>query len=143
MSTIPEMKAKLLSPGTPFAFVQGATALSQVKDRPDAVLPGAYVLSAREVSADNDRATGPVLQRQERDIMVVIVAEDLGDAKGDAVQDELEELKAWCRRQLIGFRPSDMVDRITHVGGEIVQASHGCVWFEDTYSAPTFIKEQR
>lgn len=141
MSTIPEMKARLLEQPTPFTFVKGATALASVKDKPPGVLPVAYVLSAKEVSDANARATGPVRQRQERDVMVVIVHEDLGDADGDAVQDELEDLKAFVRARFIGFKPTDMVDVITHVGGEVVQAAAGCVWFEDTFSAPTYLKE--
>lgn len=141
MSTIPEIKAALLAPGTPFSFAMGATSLSQVKDRPDGVLPGVFVLTARETSADNERATGPVLQRSERDIMVVIVGENLGDADGDAVQDPLEGWKAWVRSRLIGLVPSDMNEPITHVGGEVVEARGGCVWFEDTFSAPTYLKE--
>lgn len=141
MSTIPEIKARLLVAGTPFSFVKGATALAQVKDRPAGTLPVAYVLSAREVTAENTRVTGRVLQRQERDVMVVIVAEDLGDADGDVTQDALEALKAWGRAQLIGFKPSDMKDPITHVSGEVVQAVAGCVWFEDVYSAPIYLTE--
>lgn len=142
MSTIPEIKARLLAAPTLFTMVRGATSLAQVKDRPDAVLPVAYVLSAREVSGDNTRMTGNILQLQERDVMVVIVAEDLGDADGDTVIDPLEALKSFVRGRLIGFKPTDMVTPITHVGGEVVQAVAGTVWFEDTYSAPIYLKEQ-
>lgn len=142
MSTIAEVKARLVVQPTPFSMVKGATALAQVKDRPDATLPVAYVLSAKEVSDTNTRMTGNILQRQERDVMVVIVAEDLGDADGDVVSDQLEELKAFVRARVIGFKPTDMVEVITHVGGEVVQAVAGCVWFEDTFSAPVFLKEQ-
>ncbi len=141
MSTISEIKDRLRGDGTPFCLVSGATALAQVKDRPDSLLPVAYVLSAREVSAANTRATGRVLQRMERDIMVVIVAEDLGDPTGDVVQDPLEALKAWVRARLIGFMPTDMQDPMTHVSGEVVQATGGTVWFEDIYSAPLYLKE--
>lgn len=141
MSTIPEIKARLLEHPTPFSFCKGATALAQVKDRPPGQLPCAYVLTAKEVSAENPRATGRVLQRQERDIMVVIVAEDLGDVDGDAVIDQLETLKAFVRGRLLGFKPTDMVDPVTHVAGEIVQAAAGTVWFEDTFSAPIYLKE--
>ena len=142
MSSLPEIKAQLGGAGSPFTFVRGATSMAQVKgDRPEAVLPVAYVLSAKEVTADNPRATGSVLQKQERDIMIVIVVEDLGDADGDTVQDPLEDLKAYVRGKLLGFKPTDMVDRITHVGGEVVEAASGCVWFADTFSAPIYLKE--
>ena len=141
MSTVAEIKARLLEAGTPFSYVRGATSLAQVKDRPPGVLPVAYVLAARAVSAENGRATGRIRQRQERDIMVVIVAEDLGDADGDAVQDPLEALKDYVRAQLLGWAASDMVEPITHVSGEVAQAVAGCVWFEDVWSAPIFITE--
>lgn len=141
MSTVSEIKLRLLEDGTPFTMVRGATSLAKVKDRPDAVLPVAYVLVAKEASAANDRATGKSLQRQERDVMVVIVCEDVSDADGDATADELETIKAWVRSKLIGFRPTDMKEKITHVAGEVVEAIAACVWFEDTFSAPTYLEE--
>lgn len=142
MSTIAEMKARLLESATPFSFVKGATELAQVKDRPPGQLPCAYVLTAKDVSAPNERATGSMLQRQERDVIVVYVLEDLGDADGDTVQDPLEAVKAFARGRLIGFVPTDMEEPISHVAGEIVQAVNGTVWFEDTFSAPTYLREQ-
>lgn len=142
MSTISEVKERLLQHPTLFRVVKGATALAQVKDRPSAQLPVAYVLSAKEVSAPNERSTGDILQRQERDVLVVIITEDLGDADGDAVEDQLEELKSFARARLVGFVPTDMQEPITHVAGEVVQAAAGAVWFEDTFSAPTYLREQ-
>lgn len=142
MSAIEEFKARLLQAPTPFTYVRGATALSQVKDRPPGVLPVAFVLTAREVSAANTRMTGKVLQRSERDITVVIVCEDLGDADGDQVQDQLETLKAFNRSRLIGFLPSDGIgEPVTHVSGEMVQATGGTCWFEDVFSSPTHLIE--
>lgn len=142
MSTIPEIKARLLVAGTPFAAVRGATSLAQVKDRPEGTLPQAFVLAPRDVSGENTRAIGPVLQRSERDVMVVIVLEDLGDADGDTALDPLEDLKGWVRDQLIGFVPTDMNEPITHVGGEVVEARAGVVWFEDSFAAPVYLKEK-
>ncbi len=141
MSTIAEIKARLLAAGTPFAVVAGATALARVKDRPTGVLPQAFVLTAKEAAAENQRATGPVLQRIERDIMVVIVAEDLGDADGDRANDQVETCSAWCKAQLVGLVPSDMREPVTYVGGEIVEARIGCAWFEQTFAAPIYLSE--
>jgi len=142
MSTIAEIKARLAGTGTPFRLVEGATALAQLKDdRPNA-MPAAFVLIAKEATDDNERMTGTVLQRSERDVMVVIVTEDLADPLGDAAADALESLKTFVRGKLLGFVPTDMVEPITHVAGEVVEARAGAVWFEDTFSAPIYLKEQ-
>lgn len=141
MSTIPEIKARLMETGTPFTAVLGATSFAQVKDRPSAVLPVAYVFVAEEETAENQRATGSVLQRSERDVAVVIVAEHLGDADGADVADPLEELKTFVRSRLLGFQPTDMVDVVTHVRGAVIEAADGVVWFADTFSAPIYLKE--
>lgn len=142
MSTIAEMKLRLSGEGTPFRIVEGATALAQLKNEKPNATPAAFVLVSKEVSADNDRMTGKVLQRSERDIMVVIFAEHLADPQGDAAADELEELKVYVRGRLIGFVPADMVDPITHVTGEVVEAGNGFVCFEDVFSAPIYLEEQ-
>ncbi|MBJ3783414.1 phage tail terminator protein [Devosia sediminis] len=141
MSDLHEIKGRLLSVGTPFYSVRGASTLSQVKDRPDGPLPQAFVIVAEDMAQDNSRATGGVFQRLERDIAIVIVAEHLGDADGADVQDPLEALKDYVRRQLLGWQTSEMVDVITYVRGETMEAVDGCVWFAAYYSAPQYIEE--
>lgn len=141
MSSIAEIKARLLETGTPFTAVKGATALAAIKDRPDGALPQAFVLTAREAAGENERATGPVRQRVERDILVVIVAEDLGDADGDRANDQIEAITAWTKTKLVGFAPADMQLPITYVGGEIVETRLGCAWFEQTFAAPIYLTQ--
>ena len=145
MSAVSEIKLRLLAAPTPFTAVLGATSLAQIKDggKPEPAAPVAYVLTAREASADNERMTGSVLQRSERDILVAIYTEHLGDPMGGDAEDELEALKAFVRTRLIGWSTTDMNgEPITHVAGEVADARAGGVWFEDTFSAPTYIQEQ-
>ncbi|WP_428429539.1 phage tail terminator protein [Pararhizobium sp.] len=137
---IAEIKQRLLESGTKFALVEGATELAQVKDRPTA-LPAAYVIPLEEVSSPNSRATGPILQRTEADIGVVIILENVGSADGDAVTDELETVKNWTRRQLVGLEIGD-ADPIEHVAGEIIKARNGTVWFQHTFSVAYFEQEE-
>jgi hypothetical protein len=138
---IAEIQNRLLTaPNTPFAIVEGATQLAQVKDRPTA-LPAAYVLILQEASAPTSRAMGPVLQRTEADIGVIIVTENVGDARGDAVSDDLELLKRFVRQQLIGFVPEGVDDPIEHVSGEIIKARSGTVWFQDVFGAAYYQEE--
>jgi hypothetical protein len=139
VSTIAEIKTRLRAAGTPFRLVEGAAELNAVKDAPTTT-PAAYVLTAKEASGENTRATGPILQLTERDITVAIAVRNMADPRGDAASTDLESIKSWVRGQLIGFVPSDMQQPITHVAGEI-SFSPSAVWFEDTYSAPTYTRE--
>ncbi|MBN9335627.1 hypothetical protein [Devosia sp.] len=141
MSDFGQIKARLMEPGTPFFSVRGATSMAQVKARPEGPLPQAFVVSAEEMAGDNQRATGGVLQALERDIAVVIVVEHLGDADGADAVDPLEEIKEYVRAQLLGWQTTEMVDVITYVRGETMEAVDGCVWFAAIYSAPQYIEE--
>lgn len=142
MSDLHEIKARLLEPGTPFFSVRGATSMAQVKDRPAGPLPQAFVVLAQDMGHDNERMTGPVLQRKERDVAVVIVLEHLGDADGDQATDPLEQVLEYVDGRLLGWHTSEMDDVITYVRGETMEAVDGCVWFAATYSAPKYIEEQ-
>lgn len=143
MSTIDEIKSRLLVLPTLFTGVHGAASLAQVKDdgKPKGKPPVAFVLMAREAAADNERATGPVFQKLERDVVVLVYAEHLGDRHGGDVSDEVEGLKAFVRGRLVGWQTTDMDEPITFVGSEVVEARGGGVWFEETFAAPTYLEE--
>lgn len=142
MSDLGQIKTRLMGVGTPFFLVRGATSMAQVKDRPDGPLPQAFVVLAQDMAHENERMTGPVMQRKERDIAVVVVLEHLGDADGADAVDPLETLLDWVDGRLLGWRTTEMVEPITYVRGETLEAVAGCVWFAATYSAPKYIEEQ-
>ncbi|QIO60686.1 phage tail terminator protein [Rhizobium leguminosarum] len=132
---IAEVRQQLLVNGTPFALVEGAVALAQVKDRPTA-MPAAFVIPLRDASSANQRATGGVLQATAADIGVVIIFENLGAPLGDPSVDELEALKNWVRAQLVGFE-IEGCDPIEHIEGELVKARSGVVWWQETFGTST------
>jgi len=132
--------ARLLESGTPFAIAGGAGSLAAVKDRPLQV-PAVYVYIASERSAANDRITG-VLQRSGIDISVVIITENLSDTDDFEAAEDIENLKAYVRRKLIGFMADGLDDPLEHVTGELQQAISGTIWFEDVYSSARYLEEQ-
>ncbi|MBI1246160.1 MAG: hypothetical protein GC202_14255 [Alphaproteobacteria bacterium] len=138
MTTVDEIRTRLGSLNL-FKTVEGAAELAAVKDKPKAS-PVAYVFVGREQSGENTRGTGGVLQRVERDISVVIVTSNLSDRLGAAAAAEIEALKTSVRASLIGWTPASMVEPLTHVNGELVEARDGFVWFEDVFSAPSYLE---
>jgi len=143
MSLVSEIIARLEAIDPPaFAMVAGAIALAAVKGVPDAV-PAAFVFVKEEASAPTHRATGPVLQRVEADVAVLIVAGNVSDAQGAAVAADLEDLKDAVRAALVGFVPTLTAgEPLQHVSGQLVQFKGGYAWHEDLYSAVTHIEEQ-
>ncbi|MDQ0454715.1 phage tail terminator protein [Rhizobium paknamense] len=133
-----EIIDRLKQAGTPFVIVEGANELAQVKDRPGNA-PAAYVFVSGEASEDNQRATGPILQRTAVDISVVIITENAGGAE-DAARD-IETLKAFARNRLLGFTPAD-AEPLEHITGRLQQAKDGMVWFEDVFGTAFYQEEQ-
>ncbi|MEM6381651.1 MAG: hypothetical protein AAF739_03180 [Pseudomonadota bacterium] len=141
MSFIPAMVDRLLQPGTPFLAVQGAIDFASIKSH-NLGSPSAYLFAKDEASGDNERMTGPVLQRLESDVAVVIVVQNVTDAVMGAAADELEPLKTYVRSKLIGFVPDGLDEPIVHVSGQLITAANSTVYFEDVYGVTSYLQEQ-
>ncbi|RWC58920.1 hypothetical protein [Mesorhizobium sp.] len=142
MSLVAELIARLKPGGgaDAFAIVEGATEFAQIDSVPTA-MPAAYVMTLREASDENSRATGRVLQRLVSDIAVVIITSNLSDVPGSAVSSDIEDLKDWVRSRLIGFETPSSDDPIEHVSGELLKTKNGTVWFEDVFGAAGYLTE--
>ena len=126
----------------PFRIVDGAAAFSAVKDKPRA-LPAAYVFVKEEASSPTERMTGPVLQRVETDLAVLIIAGNVSDARGAAASADIDVLKDAVRAALVGFVPdASNGEPMQHLSGQLVKVTGGTVWFEDLYAAVTYLQEQ-
>lgn len=123
---------RLMEPGTPFRMAGGASELAAVKDVPPAT-PAVYVYVSREVSSDSERIES-VFQRTAVDIGVVMVTTNLAKANNAAATGDIEALKKFVRRQLLGFMPQGAADPLMHIEGELQQALSGTVWFEDVFA---------
>lgn len=142
MSLVSELIARLKpgAGGDAFAIVEGATEFAAIDTVPTA-MPAAYVLTLREASAENSRATGRALQRLEADIAVVIITSNLSDVPGSAVSADIEDLKEWVRGRLVGFEAPSSADPIEHVSGELLKTKNGTVWWEDVFGAASYLTE--
>ncbi len=143
MSVESEMMAALLAIEPPvFAIVAGAADFAAIGDKPHSV-PAAYVFAEEEVSDVNHRATGPVLQRTEMDVAVVIVTRNLSDLTGGAAAGDIVALKQSVRRALVGLVPAASEDGtpVTHLSGVMLKARGGYVWWRELFGASTYTEE--
>lgn len=134
---------RLMETGTPFAISGGAAEIADVKDRPTA-LPAVFVFISDERSGENQRFGSGVLQRTQATISVVMVTENLSALNNAAAVDDIDSLKAYCRRKLLGFIPAGAndPDPMEHLAGELQQALGGTVWFEDAYTTAYHLMEE-
>ncbi|RRH98087.1 hypothetical protein EH240_20030 [Mesorhizobium tamadayense] len=126
-----------------FRLVEGAAAYSALSGEPKA-MPAAYVVTEEEVSGANERMTGPVLQRTEADIAVIIVTRNVSDNSGGAAADDIETLKEKVRSKLIGYVPTASQDGepITHTAGNLLRMKSGVVWQRELFGAAYYQEEQ-
>jgi len=131
---------RLMEDGTPFRIAGGAAQLADVKDTPTA-MPAVYVFTSDERSAPSDRVGGAILQRTTATIGVVMVTQNLSKSNNAAATGDIEALKTFCRRKLIGFDAGQQIDPLEHLAGELQQALSGTVWFEDAFTTAYYLQE--
>lgn len=138
---VAEIIARLLERASPpFALVEGAAELAALdKGSAPIAQPAAFVFISEEASAENERVTG-VLQRTELDVSVVVVCGNVSDARGAAAAGGLDPLKTAVRTALLGWQPASADDAITHVGGSLVRAREGFVWWEMTFATAIYLE---
>lgn len=145
MTIVSEFIAKLeaIDPA-PFSIVAGAAEFASIDNALPVAFPAAYVLVEEEASAPSSRGTGPVLQRCEADVAVVIITDNVSDAVGGAAAGDIETLKSAVRAALVGFVPVGSQDGtpVEHVSGELLKAKNGTVWHRELFAAAFYIEEQ-
>ncbi|MBD8890151.1 phage tail terminator protein [Roseibium litorale] len=139
MSLVASFQARLSAAGSLFRQVAGSYEFANL-DKKAKASPAAFVMVREDASGDNERLNGPVFQRVETDVAVLIRVTSLAGNAG-AVTD-IETLKAHARGRLLGFVPDGCDEPVTHISGALVKASGGEVWWEDVFSAPQYIEEQ-
>lgn len=139
MSLVASFQARLSEAGSLFRQVAGAAEFAALEKIAKAS-PSVFVMIREEASGENERLNGPVFQRMETDVAVLIRVANLAGTAGGIT--DIEALKAHARGKLVGFVPAGCDEPVTHISGELVKAAGGEVWWEDLYSAPQYIEEQ-
>lgn len=141
MSLIDDVMARITAiEPQPFALIEGAADLAAIDGNPPAA-PAAYAFIKEEAAEENTRATGPVLQRCENDIAVVIITSNVTDATGSAALSDVETLKLAVRSALVGFVPQSGVgEPVEYVGGRVLRFRSGYVWIELVFSVASYIE---
>lgn len=144
MSIVTDFQARLRAIEPPvFRLVAGAAEFAAIDAAPKAS-PAAIVFIEREASEENNRALGgPVLQRSEIDVAVIIITRNVSDATGGAAAQDIDALKEKVRAALIGMVPTSSVGGtpVEHLEGELLRARGGWIWQREVFAAVTYIGE--
>lgn len=143
MNVAAEIIARLRTVPDTFAIVEGAGEFAAIDGVPTA-MPAAYVIVEDEIAGDNERMTGPVLQRCEADIAVVIITDNVSDAVGGAATSDIEGLKQKVRKALLGFVPpsSSSGDPVIYVEGKALKLRGGTAWYRELFAVAYYLEEE-
>lgn len=105
--------------------------LAALKDKAPLAAPAVYVFVKSEASEGNPNFMA-VRQLTQIDIGLMLITRNIADAKGGAAAEDIEALKDAVRAALVGYEPEGCHTPIENIGGELVNASSGTVWWEHT-----------
>lgn len=126
--------------GDTFRLIGVAADLAALKENAPLTTPAAYVYVIDEEAGQNTRMNR-VLQRVECDVGVMLITKNLSDPKGGAAAGDIEALRKATKRALIGWAPASMQSTgevVELVGGKLIRANGGYVWFEQVFAAATY-----
>lgn len=123
----------------PLALVAGSADLASLGSAQPPAVPAAYAFISEEAAGDNER-TNAVLQRMEMDVSVVLICGNVSDERGAAASADIEALKVAVRAALVGWQPPSADDVVTNVGGKLVRARDGLVWWELTFATAVYLE---
>jgi hypothetical protein len=95
--------------------------------------PVQFVVLGSHRDSANSFGTQVVSQQRQVDFSVVTVVSHLGDARGDAAQDVLNEFLAPTLSALQGFVPGEGFDPIEANGGSVLEFKDGQLWWQDRF----------
>ncbi|QDY99063.1 hypothetical protein FQ775_01020 [Nitratireductor mangrovi] len=143
MSLVSDIVARLSAIDPQVFSIVGDAAEFAAIDTVPLSRPAVYAFIKEEASTANERGTGPVLQRCEADVAVIIITDNVGDHEGAAASGDLEALKQTVRAALIGFVPDASQDGtpVEHLSGQLIKFRQGTVWHEELFAAAYYIAE--
>jgi hypothetical protein len=95
--------------------------------------PAQFVVAGSYRDSDNPFGTEMVAQERMFDFSVITVMSNLRDARGEAAQDEMNELLDPTRKALVGWVPGEGFDPIEANGGQVFEFKDGQLWWQDRF----------
>lgn len=133
---IARLKAQL----TGFVSIGGAADLdAAIEGTPNA--PAAYVLPLGEGAAEPYLGAGVTAQTVTQGFGVVLVAQNLQDARGEAASKALAPMRAQVRQALLGWAPVPAEGQpVRFSAGRLLQFAQGRLWWTDEWLVDTDIR---
>lgn len=101
--------------------------------------PAAFVIETLNRTGLSSTGTEVVSQQNAVRFGVVIAAQNLRDARGDAAGDDLNTLRLAVMTALLGWKPGDDFDPCIYAGGQFVQMNDYTIWWQDDYATASLL----
>lgn len=91
----------------------------------------AFIVPMREFASENERTTGTYSQQMNTLFAVMIGIRAINDRLGSTINDRLAKAIKEVRKSLVGWQPSEDLEPISFIEGEIVAFLRGgAFWME-------------
>ena len=98
------------------------------------VFPAAMVIPLADRAAPNTLAGGAISQRVSERFGVMLAVRNVSDAVGLASLTDLEVMRKCVKKLILGWAPSDALDPVTYVGGNLIKLDDDAVlWWLETF----------
>lgn len=117
-------------------FEQVLTALDPetVIDAGGVARDSAFVVPMREFAQENERTTGTYSQQMTTLFAVMIGIRAINDRLGNTINDRLARAIKEVRKALVGWEPSEDLEPISFIEGEIVAFLRGGAFWMEQFS---------
>lgn len=113
-------------------FVGGAADLPAATEELKQV-PAAFVIPLTDAASRNGDGTGSVTQQVTVRFGVLIAAQNLRDARGEAALGTLAPLRTAVRDALVGWVPTGYEDPCEIVSGRMLSLTDRVLWWQDDF----------
>lgn len=133
------IKDRLIAQVPAFATVAGAAALALALKQGQ-FNHQAYVFTSK-IGAGNNGLVNAVSQRVQHEITVAYWASDVSDSTGEAVMEDIEDLRDSVITALLGWTPDGLMVPFLYRDGAVMQFNFGRVLWGDRFVIDTYLRQ--
>jgi len=125
------------APGSPFKMVHGSLSLALAQENPAQKVPAAWVFPSASAGIEVDSVSSDQVIMERIGLAIFMRSEN--DPVGDRKMDQLQVVRDWSRKTLIGYVPDRTSGEMLALSrGYLADFNNGGIWWVDEFQIKTY-----